>query len=181
MVKDDQASLPHDPRPLETLRIRPDRRRVLDRHHRAVHLVHGTHHLCMHIPIGRTPHRRPCPGKLCIRLHHIQQSGRELAHRKSQSQELRSRKNPDLPSKRQRTLAALPGTAVEGIASGRHYPQPAMHCSWRQYPNECLAWLPGMTVRDIHRQVADGVLQVGKRARKRGDQFFRQGHHDHPG
>lgn len=51
-------------------------------------------------------------------------------------------------------LPELLETAVEGIVSNRHHPQPAMHCSWCQYRNECMAWLPGMTVGDIHQQHA---------------------------
>jgi len=39
--------------------------------------------------------------------------------------------------------------AIKLIANIRHHPQPGMHCSWCQYRNECMAWLPGMTVEDI--------------------------------
>jgi putative RecB family exonuclease len=55
---------------------------------------------------------------------------------------------------RKRRVTALLETAVEGIASNRFHPQPGQHCSWCQFKNECLAWLPGMTVEDIHRQRA---------------------------
>jgi hypothetical protein len=53
-----------------------------------------------------------------------------------------------------RRVTALLETAVEGIASNRHHPQPGMHCSWCQFKNECKAWLPGMTLEDIHRKHA---------------------------
>ena len=43
-------------------------------------------------------------------------------------------------------VIALLETAVQGIAAGCFHPQPGMHCSWCQYRNECMAWLPGMTV-----------------------------------
>ena len=33
-------------------------------------------------------------------------------------------------------------TAVQGIARSRYHPQPGMQCSWCQYKNECMAWLP---------------------------------------
>ena len=42
-------------------------------------------------------------------------------------------------------------TAVDGMADGRFHPQPGMHCSWCQYRNECMAWLPGMTAEDVQR------------------------------
>jgi hypothetical protein len=43
---------------------------------------------------------------------------------------------------------------VEGIAEERFYPQPGMHCSWCAFRKDCMAWLPGETVADIHRQHA---------------------------
>jgi putative RecB family exonuclease len=60
------------------------------------------------------------------------------------------------PANRQRKerVINLLETAVEGIAASRHHPQPGMHCSWCQFKNECKAWLPGMTVEDIHRRNA---------------------------
>ena len=63
-------------------------------------------------------------------------------------------KSPPADLHRKRRVTALLETAVEGIASNRFHPQPGMQCSWCQYKNECLAWLPGMTVEDIHRQRA---------------------------
>ena len=51
--------------------------------------------------------------------------------------------SPPADAHRKRRVTALLETAVEGIASGRHHPQPGMHCSWCQYRAECLAWLPG--------------------------------------
>ncbi len=63
-------------------------------------------------------------------------------------------KSPPADAHRKRRVTALLETAVEGIASNRHHPQPGMHCSWCQFKNECMAWLPGMTVEDIHRQRA---------------------------
>jgi putative RecB family exonuclease len=58
--------------------------------------------------------------------------------------------SPPANAHRKRRVTALLETAVEGIASNRHHPQPGMHCSWCQFKNECMAWLPGMTVEDIH-------------------------------
>ena len=63
-------------------------------------------------------------------------------------------KSPPADAHRKRRVTALLETAVEGIASNRHHPQPGMQCSWCQFKNECMAWLPGMTVEDIHRQRA---------------------------
>jgi putative RecB family exonuclease len=63
-------------------------------------------------------------------------------------------KSPPADAHRKRRVTALLETAVEGIASNRFYPQPGMQCSWCQYKNECMAWLPGMTVADIHRPKA---------------------------
>jgi putative RecB family exonuclease len=63
-------------------------------------------------------------------------------------------KSPPADAHRKRRVTALLETAVEGIASNRFYPQPGMQCSWCQFKNECLAWLPGMTVADIHRPKA---------------------------
>jgi putative RecB family exonuclease len=60
-------------------------------------------------------------------------------------------KSPPADAHRKRRVTALLETAVEGIASGRHHPQPGMHCSWCQYRNECKAWLPGMTVEEGRR------------------------------
>ena len=55
--------------------------------------------------------------------------------------------SPPADAHRKRRVVALLETAVEGIAAGRHHPQPGMHCSWCQYRNECMAWLPGMEKR----------------------------------
>jgi putative RecB family exonuclease len=63
-------------------------------------------------------------------------------------------KSPPAEAHRKRRVTALLETAVEGIASNRHHPQPGMQCSWCQFKNECIAWLPGMTVEDIHRHAA---------------------------
>lgn len=49
---------------------------------------------------------------------------------------------PPADAHRKRRVVALLETAVEGIASGRFHPQPGMQCSWCQFRNECLAWLP---------------------------------------
>ncbi len=57
-------------------------------------------------------------------------------------------KSPPADAHRKRRVIALLETAVEGIASNRHHPQPGMQCSWCQFKNKCIAWLPGMTVRD---------------------------------
>jgi putative RecB family exonuclease len=50
--------------------------------------------------------------------------------------------SPPADAHRKRRVTALLETAVEGIAASRHHPQPGMHCSWCQYKNECMAWLP---------------------------------------
>ncbi len=63
-------------------------------------------------------------------------------------------KSPPADAHRKRRVVALLETAVQGIAEDRFHPQPAMHCSWCQFKNECKAWLPGMTVEDIHRKHA---------------------------
>lgn len=49
---------------------------------------------------------------------------------------------PSPPADRQRKerVIHLLETAVEGIAEGRHHPQPGMQCSWCQYRNECAKW-----------------------------------------
>jgi len=62
--------------------------------------------------------------------------------------------SPPADAHRKRRVTALLETAVEGIANDRHHPHPGMHCSWCQYRTECKAWLPGMTVADIHRPKA---------------------------
>jgi putative RecB family exonuclease len=49
---------------------------------------------------------------------------------------------------RKRRVTALLETAVEGIASNRHHPQPGMQCSWCQFKNECMAWLPQQMLAD---------------------------------
>ena len=48
---------------------------------------------------------------------------------------------------RKRRVIALLETAVQGIAADRHHPQPGMQCSWCQYRNECMAWLPGQRLK----------------------------------
>jgi putative RecB family exonuclease len=62
--------------------------------------------------------------------------------------------SPPADAHRKRRVIALLETAAQGIAEDRFHPQPAMHCSWCQFKNECIAWLPGMTVADIHRRDA---------------------------
>jgi putative RecB family exonuclease len=56
--------------------------------------------------------------------------------------------SPPADSHRKRRVTALLETAVEGIASNRFHPQPGMHCSWCQYRNECMAWLPGQLLSE---------------------------------
>jgi len=51
--------------------------------------------------------------------------------------------SPPATDRRKRRVTALLETAVEGIAAGRFHPQPGMQCSWCQYKNECMGWLPG--------------------------------------
>ena len=55
--------------------------------------------------------------------------------------------SPPADAHRKRRVIALLETAVEGIASNRHHPQPGMQCSWCQFRNECMAWLPGQPIR----------------------------------
>ena len=62
--------------------------------------------------------------------------------------------SPPADVHRKQRVTALLETAVEGIANSHHHPQPGMHCSWCQYRTECKAWLPGMTVKDIHQTKA---------------------------
>ena len=50
--------------------------------------------------------------------------------------------SPPADAHRKRRVTALLETAVEGIASNRFHPQPGIHCSFCQYRNECMAWLP---------------------------------------
>jgi putative RecB family exonuclease len=59
--------------------------------------------------------------------------------------------SPPADARRKQRVVALLETAVEGIASNRYHPQPGMQCSWCQFKNECMAWLPGMTVADVQR------------------------------
>ncbi len=59
--------------------------------------------------------------------------------------------SPPAYARRKQRVIALLETAVEGIASNRYHPQPGMQCSWCQFKNECMAWLPGMTADDVRR------------------------------
>ncbi|MEI6820019.1 MAG: PD-(D/E)XK nuclease family protein [Verrucomicrobiota bacterium] len=63
-------------------------------------------------------------------------------------------KSPPADKHRKQRVTALLETAVQGISEDRFHPQPGMHCSWCQFKNECKAWLPSMTVEDIHRKHA---------------------------
>ena len=56
--------------------------------------------------------------------------------------------SPPADAHRKRRVTALLETAVSGIADNRHHPQPSMHCSWCQYKNECMAWLPGRMLEE---------------------------------
>jgi hypothetical protein len=56
--------------------------------------------------------------------------------------------SPPADAHRKRRVTALLETAVIGIADNRHHPQPSMHCSWCQYKNECMAWLPGRMMEE---------------------------------
>ena len=58
--------------------------------------------------------------------------------------------SPPADEHRKRRVIALLETAVQGIARSRFNPQPGMQCSWCQYKNECMAWLPG---RALERKV----------------------------
>ncbi|MES2657187.1 MAG: PD-(D/E)XK nuclease family protein [Verrucomicrobiota bacterium] len=51
--------------------------------------------------------------------------------------------SPPANERRKLRVVGLLETAVEGIASNRFHPQPGMQCSWCQFRNECMAWLPG--------------------------------------
>ena len=55
-------------------------------------------------------------------------------------------KSPPADAHRKRRVVALLETAVEGIASNRFHPQPGLQCSWCQFKNECMAWLPGVAL-----------------------------------
>jgi putative RecB family exonuclease len=59
--------------------------------------------------------------------------------------------SPPADTRRKQRVVALLETAVEGIANSRYHPQPGMQCSWCQFKNECMAWLPGMTTADALR------------------------------
>lgn len=50
--------------------------------------------------------------------------------------------SPAANSHRKQRVIALLESAVQGIARNCYNPQPGMHCSWCQYKNECMAWLP---------------------------------------
>ena len=50
--------------------------------------------------------------------------------------------SPPADEHRKRRVIAMLETAVQGIAAHRYNPQPGMQCSWCQYKNECMAWLP---------------------------------------
>jgi len=50
--------------------------------------------------------------------------------------------SPPADEHRKLRVIALLETAVEGIAADRYHPQPGMQCSWCQFRNECMAWLP---------------------------------------
>jgi len=59
--------------------------------------------------------------------------------------------SPPANEHRKRRVIALLETAVQGIARACYHPQPAMQCSWCQYKNECMAWLPA---RQLERRAA---------------------------
>lgn len=48
--------------------------------------------------------------------------------------------SPPADARRKRRVVSLLEIAVEGIASGRHHPQPGMQCSWCQFRTECMKW-----------------------------------------
>lgn len=52
--------------------------------------------------------------------------------------------SPPANAQRKRRVVTLLETAVQGIAAGRHHPQPGMHCSWCQFRCECMAWPPAV-------------------------------------
>jgi putative RecB family exonuclease len=54
--------------------------------------------------------------------------------------------SPPADEHRKRRVVALLETAVEGIAASRHHPQPGMQCSWCQFRNECMRWLPSQAL-----------------------------------
>lgn len=51
--------------------------------------------------------------------------------------------SPPADIRRKQRVVALLETAVTGIAENRYHPQPGMQCSWCQFRNECMRWLPG--------------------------------------
>ena len=60
--------------------------------------------------------------------------------------------SPPADVRRKRRVIGLLETAVMGIAENRYHPQPGMQCSWCQFRNECMRWLPGQPLPE--RQVA---------------------------
>ena len=54
--------------------------------------------------------------------------------------------SPPANAQRKQRVTELLEVAVIGISAGRFYPQPGMHCSWCQFRNECLRWLPGQAL-----------------------------------
>lgn len=48
--------------------------------------------------------------------------------------------SPPADTARKQRVVRLLETAVEGIAEGRHHPQPGAHCAWCGFRNECLKW-----------------------------------------
>jgi len=51
--------------------------------------------------------------------------------------------SPPADTRRKQRVIGLLETALEGIASDRFHPQPGMQCSWCQFRNQCMRWLPG--------------------------------------
>jgi putative RecB family exonuclease len=60
--------------------------------------------------------------------------------------------SPPADERRKRRVITLLETAVTGIQARRYHPQPGMQCSWCQYKNECMRWLPGRAL--LERKVA---------------------------
>lgn len=56
--------------------------------------------------------------------------------------------SPPADAHRKRRVTTLLETAVIGIAESRFHPQPGMQCSWCQFRNECMAWLPAHLQRE---------------------------------
>ena len=56
--------------------------------------------------------------------------------------------SPPADKHRKLRVVSLLETAAQGISEDRFHPQPGMHCSWCQFRNECMRWLPGQGLQE---------------------------------